>query len=353
MAREQRVNRFYMEAQADRIERVLAQHRVQARVCGGAVLPRMLRFRLAAGQGTRVSRVKHLSEELALALGSDDVRVNRDGHDLVVEVPRDEAETVLLLPTMDRLPRIPRYTAVLGIAEDGTPLLVRLSSPDVAHILVSGATGSGKTELLRAMLTSLALENRVRDLQMVLIDPKGRGLAPLVALPQVVGGLIVDVDDAIDMLAQLVDEMVRRDELGVSHPRLVIAIDEVAELIIQGGEAVSTPLTRLVQRGREAGLHVIAGAQKPSSKVFGPQLKANFPVRLVGRVGSAQDALVAAGVGGTGAEKLLGRGDFVAVAGGSVTRFQGAFVSPAEIAEVCEMLRPRRAYGAQARAVRQ
>src|SRR5262249_32330171 len=91
-------------------------------------------------------------------------------------------------------------------------------------------------------------------------------------------------------------------------------------------KAVESALTRIAQRGREAGLHLVAGAQKPSASVLGPMLKANFPVRLVGRVGSAEDARVAAGIFGTGAQRLPGGGDFLAVAAGQTTRFQAAWL---------------------------
>jgi S-DNA-T family DNA segregation ATPase FtsK/SpoIIIE len=101
-----------------------------------------------------------------------------------------------------------------------------------------------------------------------------------------------------------------------------------------GGKSVQVPLTRLTQRGREAGIHIIAATQKPTAAVLGPLVKANFPVRLTGRVTSIADARTATGWSGTGAERLMGRGDFLAVAEGRVTRFQTAYVSPAEIQEM-------------------
>jgi S-DNA-T family DNA segregation ATPase FtsK/SpoIIIE len=101
-----------------------------------------------------------------------------------------------------------------------------------------------------------------------------------------------------------------------------------------GGRALTEPLTRLVQRGREAGIHIIACTQKPSSEVMSTLIRANFPARLVGKVVSPEDARVAAGIGGTGAERLTGRGDFIAVAAGQVLRFQAAYVSAAEVEQV-------------------
>jgi len=115
---------------------------------------------------------------------------------------------------------------------------------------------------------------------------------------------------------------------------VVVVIDELADLLMTGGKAVQWALTRLTQRGREAGIHVVAATQKPTTAVLGPLVKANFPVRLVGRVTSIEDARTATGWSGTGAERLLGRGDFLAVAEGRVVRFQVAHISPTEIQEV-------------------
>jgi S-DNA-T family DNA segregation ATPase FtsK/SpoIIIE len=118
----------------------------------------------------------------------------------------------------------------------------------------------------------------------------------------------------------------------------VLVIDELADLLMVGGKRIQQALTRLTQRGREAGIHVIAATQKPTAAVLGSLIKANFPVRLVGRVTSAEDARTATGWSGTGAERLLGRGDFLAVAEGRVLRFQAAHVSHDEIREIVSHL---------------
>ena len=320
--------------QADRIERVLASHRVPVRVHGGAVAPRWVRFLLTPALGARVSAVRNLSEELALALGAGDVRVARDGESIAVEVPRADAEPVRLLPLLRSLQNIPPLAACLGLTDDGRPLLLRLPSPDVAHVLVAGATGSGKTELIRALLVSLALANRQSKLQFALIDPKARGLLPLAGLPHVIGQVASSPAASLALLERLLAEMERRDRENVSSPHIVVAVDELLDLLATGGKPVEAALTRLAQRGREAGLHLVAGVQKPSTAALGPLLKANFPVRLVGRVGSSDDARVAAGISGTGAEKLLGRGDFVLVAAGQTVRFQAAWLSAEDWADV-------------------
>ena len=320
--------------QADRIERVLASHRVPVRVHGGAVAPRWIRFLLTPALGARVSSVRNLSEELALALGADDVRVASDGESISVEVPRSDSEPVRLLPLLRGLHGLPPLTACLGVTDDGRPLLLRLPSPDVAHVLVAGTTGSGKTELMRALLASLALTNRQSKLQFALIDPKSRGFLPLGGLPHVIGEVASSPAAALSLLERLVAEMERRDRENVSSPHIVIAVDELLDLLTTGGKPIEAALTRLAQRGREAGLHLVAGVQKPSAAALGPMLKANFPVRVIGRVGSVEDARVAAGVSGTGAEKLLGRGDFVLVAAGQTVRFQAAYIEPADWPDV-------------------
>ncbi len=333
----------YLNFQADRIEAVLASHRVLARVHSGTVSPRWLRFLVAAAPGAKVSVVRNLSEEIALALGADNVRIARDGHNLAVEVDRDEPEPILLLPLLRGLSFFPPHTACLGLADDGRPLLLRLSSPDVTHVLVAGATGSGKTELMRAMALSLALGNKQAQLQFALIDPKARGFGLLSSLPHLIAPPALDAGSALALLERLNAEMDRRDADGVSLPRIIILVDEVIDLLMVGGKPVETALTRLAQRGREAGMHLIVGAQKPASAALGAHLKANLPVRLVGRVGSVDDARVAAGVSASGAEKLSGRGDFIAVAGGQITRFQAAYVSAHDWAEAtANFRRPHR-----------
>lgn len=279
--------RQYLEFQADRIEHVLASHKVPARVHGGAVTPRWIRFLLTPGLGARIATVRNLSEELALALGAQDVRVAREGNQLAVEMPRPDVEPVRLLPLMRSLSSLGPLTGCLGITDDGRPLLLRLPSPDVAHVLVAGATGSGKTELMRAIILSLALANRQSKLQIVLIDPKARGFSPLADLPHVLGNVMTSAAEAAERLQFLVAEMERRDAERISSPHILIAVDEILDLLAVGGKEIEGLLTRLSQRGREAGMHLLVGAQKPSSSAMGGMLKANFPVRLVGRVGSS------------------------------------------------------------------
>jgi len=349
-----------LEFQADRIEAVLSLHKVPARVTGGTVTPRWVRFQVLPAVGAKISKIKGLSEELAAALDARNCRVSRRGAAVAVEIPRDDPQPVRLLPLFRQLDDggdVPPVTAILGLAEDGAPLLIRLPSPDVAHILVAGTTGSGKTVLLQTMILSLAMTNpapalqerRGEGLSLVLIDPKGHAFALFEGLAHLTRPVIREVEEATEALQSLVRLMERR---GLStlppgggsqalRPIIVLVIDELADLLMVGGKPVQHALTRLTQRGREAGVHVVAATQKPASSVLGPLVKANFPVRLVGKVTSANDARTATGWSGTGAERLLGRGDFLAVAEGRVVRFQAAHVSPEEIREMVANLAQR------------
>jgi len=322
-----------LESQADKIENVLHEHKAPARVSGGHVTPRWVQFMVEPSANVKSSRVESLSREIAEALGATSARITTQGNAVRIEVPRSDPQPLCLLPLLARIPpsRIPFGTATLGLADDGAPLLVRLPSPEVAHVLVAGVTGAGKTALLQTIVMSLSLTTHRRQLQFVLIDPKGRSFEPLAGLPHLLRPIVTEPDQAVQALGDLVNLMEQRDRSRVTDPRVIVAIDELADLVQTGGPAILEGLGRLVQRGREAGIHVIGATQNTSSSILGPLVKANFPVRLVGRVVSAEDARVAAGVGGTGAEKLTGRGDFVAVYGPGLIRFQSAYTSVTEI----------------------
>lgn len=320
-----------LNSQADRIEAVLAHHKISGRVHGGTVTPRFVQFRLATQMGTKVAKVAALAEEIAMALGSREARVYREGPAINVEIPRGRPAGVRLLPICRRLTVVPPLAAVLGVDEQGTPLLLRLSSSEVAHVLIAGTTGSGKTALARTLLTSLAMHNRPGQVQLILIDPKGRGFGPLARLPHVLNGIQNSVESALACLNWLIAEMEKRDRQAYSRPALIVAVDELADLIQTGGAPVEAMLTRIAQRGREAGIHLVACTQKPTAQLIGGAMKANFPVRLVGAVASSDEARYATGITKSGAEKLEGRGDFLLVARGDISRFQAAWLGPKDL----------------------
>ncbi|RME50601.1 MAG: DNA translocase FtsK, partial [Caldilineae bacterium] len=263
------IRRSDLERQADLIEAVLAQHKIRNRVDGAVVTPRFVQFHLRTAGDVKVRRVMGLAEEIALALGAPSVRVYRSRGRIHLEIPREEPGPVRLLPLLRRLPNMPAATAVLGLDDQGAPLLLRIVSPDVAHVLIAGTTGSGKTALARTVLVSLALHNPPSALGLILVDPKSRGFGPLVGLPHVLGELAASVDAAQACLSWVIEEMERRDRVHVSRPVLILAIDELADLVQTGGKPAQERIARLAQRGREAGIHLVACTQKPTAALIG------------------------------------------------------------------------------------
>lgn len=332
-----KTNRRVLEFQADRIEAVLARHKVSARVTGGMVSPRWIQFQVLPALGTRVAKVRGLAEELALSLDTDTCRVARQGNLMTIEIPRADPSIVSLMSMEENLADRPFLSAVLGLADDGAPLLVRLPSPQVSHLLIAGTTGSGKSALAKTIIASLARRWSPERVGFLLVDPKLRAFKHFGLLPHLLTPVLSEGQEVKDALDRLVRLMIKRDQEGVmpdsgegGEPRVVVVIDELVDLLMSEPEA-EKPLTRLVQRGREAGIHVIACTQKPSAAVIGSLVKANFPVRLVGQVTSPEDAKVATGYAGTGADRLTGKGDFMAVTGGQVTRFQAAYIGSREL----------------------
>jgi S-DNA-T family DNA segregation ATPase FtsK/SpoIIIE len=327
----------YLDYQADRVEAVLATHRVPGRITGGTVGPRQISFNFDPAPQVRVSAVKRLAEDLALALRVPQLRVNSGVEGIVLSFPNPQPRGVRLLGLVEEVVPVPVSTTVLGLTEEGAPLLARLASPDVAHILVAGTTGSGKSVLLRTVGASLMMTHRVKTLRIVCIDPKGRTFRAFVGARHLQRKPVegqVEVREVLQSLVRTMEVRDRRGEMldGRGTPRIVVLIDEMADLVMSGGEVVVDLLTRLVQRGREAGIHIVGATQHPSSAVLSSVMRANFPLRLVGKVTSAQDARIASGHAGTGAHLLSGRGDFLAVTGSAAPlRFQVAEISEKEI----------------------
>ncbi len=330
-----------LHLQADRIEWVLFSHKAPARVTGGRVTPRTIQFHLAPAPMTKITQVERLSEEIALALGASSARVARTNGQLSVEVPRGDTRNLRFLDLAARVRGNGQLapilhspgTALLGMDTEGVPVLLRLGSPEVPHVLIAGTTGSGKTEAAKTLLASMMVFQKPRELQMIIVDPKGSSFKLFDRLPHLLCPVVKSIEDAAANIEWLVSEMQRREENRITRPRIILLLDELADLLIQGGGEIAMQITRLVQRGRSAGISVVACTQKPTSSAVGSLVKANFPVRLVGKVTSAVEAHTAAGLPGSGAEKLAGRGDFILIAGGDKLRLQIAHLPSSDYAD--------------------
>ncbi|MGD9100763.1 MAG: DNA translocase FtsK [Anaerolineae bacterium] len=328
-----------LESQADQIEAVLARRGIEVRVTGGTTSPRWIQFHVhPATPGAREGRIEGLAGELALALEVETCRVLRQGETVTVQVPRPAPQPVPLLPLQTGLVRrqqLPPGTALLGLTEAGAPLLARLSSPQVAHLLVAG--DGGGNNLLRTILASLAQGHRRSQLGLVLIDLERRAFGPLAGLPHLLRPVLSEpgeISRALQSLVRLAAARCNGKRPGA--PRIVVAIGELDDLLALTGVngRVQWTLTQLAECGCEAGVHLVAGTQKPVCGAVERLIRANFPARLVGQAASAQEARAAAGYAGTGAERLRGPDDFVAVTRGQVVPFQAARVTARELAEL-------------------
>lgn len=322
--------RHFLELQADRVEATLAAHRCPARITGGTVGPRLIRFHLDPAPHTRFAALHSLADDIALALRTPSVTIHRGQEGVILEFAHPDPQPVTLLALLQTIKPLPSGTALLGVQANGVPLLAQFASPEVAHILVAGTTGCGKSVLLRTLAASLILTQRPAAVSLVAIDPKGRTFPPGFACPHLLRPVVTAPAEADELLRSLALLMKVRDERRESQPLIVVLIDELADLVMSDAGVEST-LLRLTQRGREAGIHLVAATQRPSAAILSGLVRANFPLRLVGRVVSPEDARIAAGQGGVPAHQLVGRGDFLAVTSRNVVRFQAAQVTLAEL----------------------
>ena len=300
------MNKQALELNSDRIEMVFHDHEIQARVTGGVVTPRAVQYHLAPAIGVKVNKVQALAHELALALGVPNVRMSRQGNNMLLEVLRNDAHPVKLLSLMAQLKELPAYTATLGMCDDGAPLLMRLASPNVGNVLISGETGSGKTALCQTIILSLVMTHRRSQLQITPFGDFGESMN----IPHILHKSLLEIAGLIPRQS--------------SDPRIVVVIDPMT----LNGE-LHTALNLILKQGANSGIHVIATTSAPAEFSSFP-----FLTRLVGKVPDTITANMAAGISGTGAEKLAGHGNFVAVSAGQVVRFQTAYVSAAEMEQV-------------------
>lgn len=317
-------------------------------------------YETASGKRTKVkvAKIAALADDLALALAAPSIRIVTPvpGQDYVgIEVPNAEVSMV----SLRRVIASPQFQALrsplrLALGQDvsGTPVVADLTR--MPHLLIAGATGSGKSVCINAIITCLLLHNTPQDLRLVLVDPKRVELTHYNGIPHLIGPVVADLERVAGALQWITREMDRRyhkfAEVGARQivdynriataaggeklPYLVLIVDELADLMMLAPEDMERTICRLAQMSRATGIHLIIATQRPSVDVVTGLIKANFPARIAFAVASSVDSRVILDT--VGAERLLGRGDmlFVSPEASQPQRLQGCFVSDKEISRL-------------------
>ena len=358
---------------AGMVEKTLAEFGISATVIGFRVGPTVTQFAVQPGfmkragaseedekqMKVRVAQIASLQKDLALALSAERLRIEAPvpGKPYVgIEVPNTHQSNVRLRPLLETeaFHKIGAPLALaLGRDVSGQPVVADLSR--MPHLLIAGATGSGKSICITSLAVCLAMNNPPEDLRMVMIDSKMVELLRFNGLPHLYGKVETNVDRILGVLRWVVVEMEHRYRLlegahardletynrklsrkkeGVPLPRIVVLIDELADLMMSAPDQTEHNLVRLAQMARATGIHLIVATQRPSTDVVTGLIKANFPARLAFSVASGVDSRVILDT--TGAENLLGRGDllFLNPEVGNPIRAQGVFVTDMEIERV-------------------
>jgi DNA segregation ATPase FtsK/SpoIIIE-like protein len=256
------VHKVDLDHQADDIERALAMLSMPARVQGGRIGERWVRYHVVPASATRADQVLRAADAVAQAIGVDEVRVAESGQGFALDVPRHQQRALRLLPLLHAMADLSPLTAVVGMSMKGIPQTLNLNRGATWNLLVRGPAGSGKSELLRTALLSLALTSRRSHVNLLGIDIGGRELAVLESLPHMLTDLATEEMFAEDLLIWLVAEMDRRMALGVDRPHLVLAVDDMQPLMRACGAQLKQAVEKIVREGTRTGVHLFAASRE-------------------------------------------------------------------------------------------
>src|SRR4051794_40272077 len=334
----------------------LAHFKVEAKIVGIVSGPHVSRYELRLAPGTKVKKVTELSNDLAYALASTDIRILAPipGKQAVgVEVPNARRRIVRLGDIYSARPeKTSPLVAWLGKGIDGNPVWTDLAK--MPHVLVAGTTGSGKSGCVNAILSSILMQASPNDVRLVLVDPKQVELNHYENVPHLLTPVVTSPRLAANVLANLIGEMESRygimgqarcrnlAELNRSRakageaalPHILCVIDELADLMMVSPAEVEDSIIRLAQKSRATGIHLVLATQRPSTDIITGTIKVNIPARIAFAVSSQTDSRVILDQGG--AEALLGQGDMLFRGAGTskLARVQGAFITEDEIARI-------------------
>ncbi len=347
-----------IEQRALIIEEALRSFKVVAEVAEAIRGPAVTQYRLTLGQGIKVSRVINLANDLALALAATSVRIEAPvpGFPFVgIEIP-NQSTTIVTMREFMTDPAFADHAGMLPLAL-GRDVANDVRVTDLAtmpHLLIAGATGSGKSACVNAIICSLLMQHTPETLRFLVVDPKMVEMIGYSDIPHLLRPVITDLDEVVPTLMWAADEMTRRykvlaqegfrniqtynaakREAGEEPMHyLVILIDELADLMMTAAGDVEKYLCRLAQMARAVGIHLVVSTQRPSVDVLTGLIKANFPCRIAFAVSSQADSRTI--LDGAGAEKLIGQGDmlFAPKEATRLTRIQGTYVADDEISRI-------------------
>ncbi len=355
---ELKINDEELKEQAARIKEKLKEFEIDVTMKDAHPGPTVTQFTLQPAEGVKLSKIESLKDDLALALAAQSLRIEAPipGKALVgIEMPNSERTTVYLRELLEsnvfRKSESP-LTIPLGRGVSGESFVADIQ--DMPHLLIAGATGSGKSVSMNALIISLLFQNAPHELKLILIDPKRVELMPYNGIPHLLTPVITESEKALQALRWALAEMGRRlhrfSEAGVRNireynekqtdeeqvlPRIVIVVDELADLMMrQHRKDTETMIARIAQMARAVGMHLIIATQRPSVDVVTGLIKANIPTRIAFRVVSAVDSRTI--IDSIGAEDLLGKGDmlYMTAATSNPVRIQGIFISTKEVERV-------------------
>jgi len=356
----QQQEKSQIQATVRTLEKTFQSFGVKARVTKVHVGPAVTKYEVAPEAGVKVSRIVSLHDDLALALAAKDIRIEAPipGKSAVgIEVPNQEVAMVSLREVIDGTMGYNTSKLLVALGRDisGDAVVTELNK--MPHLLIAGATGSGKSVCVNGIITTILMRAKPHEVKMMMIDPKKVELNVYNGIPHLLAPVVTDPKKAARALQKVVAEMERRYELfsesgtrnieGYNEyiqkyneasdeeqphlPYIVVLVDELADLMMVASSDVEDAITRLAQMARAAGIHLIIATQRPSVDVITGVIKANIPSRIAFSVSSQTDSRTILDSGG--AEKLLGRGEmlFMPVGDSKPTRDQGAFLSDNEV----------------------
>ena len=360
-------NRKGIQQTVRKLETTFESFGVKAKVSKVHIGPAVTKYEVYPAAGVKVSKIVGLHDDIALALAAKDIRIEAPipGKSAVgIEVPNQEVSMVSMYEVFETLNQKEgsKLSFVLGRDISGDAIIAELNK--MPHLLIAGATGSGKSVCINGIITSILMRAKPHEVKMMMIDPKKVELNIYNGIPHLLAPVVTDPKKAAQALHKVVAEMERRYELfsetgsrnieGYNNfvkkynetadaedhqpllPYIVVLIDELADLMMVASKEVEDSITRLAQMARAAGIHLIIATQRPSVDVITGVIKANIPSRIAFSVSSQVDSRTILDMGG--ADKLLGRGDmlFVPVGKSKPIRIQGSFLSDEEVEKIVE-----------------